>query len=387
MTLFPDYQGGSIVNLMSSIIAACGGEATRYPVLRNLDADCLTNARNVILCVIDGLGYDYLIRHGKGSSLYQHLHSRIHAVAPATTAASITTYLTGLAPQQHGLTGWYTWFRELGSVVTVLPFLARCNRSDLGLAGITPQTLFGHQSVFDLMSVSSYSISPEWIARSVFNQAHLGKAGLMPYRDLQHYIYQITDCVRRHDNRKYIYAYWPGFDSLAHEYGVNSSAVADHFALLDEAFQQLTAQLSGTESVVLLSADHGFVDAPVERQLDVNSLPDLQQCLQIPLCGEPRLAYCYVRNGMQQRFVDSVQNELAHIAELYPSQHLIERGLYGLGERHPELASRVGDFTLVMKENYVLTQRLPGERAIQMTGFHGGLSSTEIEVPLILVRC
>lgn len=187
IVLFPDYQGGSIVNLMSSIISACGGEATLYPAMRNLDADSLANARNVIVCVIDGLGYDYLMRQGKGSIMQQHLHSRMHAVAPPTTAASITAFLTGLAPQQHGLTGWYTWFRELGSVVTVLPFLVRCNRSDLTLNGITPQALFGNQPVFDRMSVSSYSITPEWIARSAFNQAHLGKAELMPYRDLEHH--------------------------------------------------------------------------------------------------------------------------------------------------------------------------------------------------------
>lgn len=168
---------------------------------------------------------------------------------------------------------------------------------------------------------------------------------------------------------------------------MNSVAVADHFALLDESFHHLTTQLSGTESVVLLSADHGFVDTPAERQLSVNSLPELQQCLQLPLCGEPRLAYCYVRNGMQQRLMDYVKSELAHAVELYPSGHLIEQGLFGLGEPHPELASRVGDFTLVMKKNYVLTQRLPGESAMQMTGFHGGLSAAEIEVPLILAQC
>lgn len=388
MTLnIPDYHGGSIANLMSSIIAARGGEVGLYPPLAGLDSDSLSQARNVILLIIDGLGYQYLIQHGAGSVMAQHLQRPIHAVAPPTTAASISTYLTGLAPQQHGLTGWFTWMRELGSVVTVLPFMTRCNRADLGSAGITPQALFGHRPVFDLMAVEGYSVMPAWLSESAFNLAHLGRAELVLHEGLEDCFRQTAATVRRHERRKYIYAYWPGFDALSHEHGVGSATVAEHFAQIDAAYQRLLTELKGTESMVLLCADHGFVDAPPERRLSVNDLPVLQQCLQLPLCGEPRLAYCYVRADQRQRFVDYVGQTLGHAAELYDSSELIDRGLFGLGNPHPELAARVGDYALVMKEDYVLTQRLPGEPALDMVGFHGGLSRAEMDVPLVLAQC
>lgn len=383
----PDYQGGSIVNLMSSIVAARGGNVGLYPPLRGLDIDMLADARNVVLLIMDGLGYHYLIRHGAGSAMAQHLHGPIHAVAPPTTAASVSTYLTGQAPQQHGLTGWYTWMRELGCVVTVLPFITRCSQADLSGAGITPEALFGHRPVFDRMDTACYSVMPDWLSESAFNLAHLGKAQLVLHGGLEDCFVQTANTVRRHDGRKYIYAYWPGFDALSHQHGVGSTTVAAHFAQLDEAFQKMLHALYGTETVVLLSADHGFVDVPAERRLRVNELPQLQQCLQLPVCGEPRLAYCYVRAVMRRRFVDYVQGELGHAADLYPSHELIERGLFGLGEPHPELAARVGDYALVMKAGYALTQQLPGEPPSDMVGFHGGLSRDEIDVPLVLLRC
>lgn len=382
----PDYQGGSIVNLMRSIITARGGASSVYPPLRDLDPDMLSDARNIILLIMDGLGYHYLTQRAPDSVMAQHLHGRIHAVAPPTTAASISTYLTGLAPQQHGLTGWYTWLREVGSVVTVLPFLTRGNQADLN-PSVTPAALFGHRPVFDLMAGACYSIMPQWLSDSAFNRAHLGKAQLVLHDGLQDCFKQTAATARSHDGPKYIYSYWPGFDSLAHQHGVGSAEVATHFGQLDDAFASLLRALDGTDSVVLLSADHGFVDVPPEHRLRVNDMPRLQHCLQLPLCGEPRLAYCYVRAAMRRQFIDYVQAELGHAAELYASVELLDRGLFGLGEPHPELDSRIGDYTLVMKDDFVLTQRLPGEPPAAMVGFHGGLSRAEMDVPLVLARC
>ena len=120
----PDYLGGSSVNLMQSIAESRGGNIGLYPNLGNLSTSELTQSRNVVLLVIDGLGYDYLCNK-PNSFLYQHLHSKITTVTPPTTAAAITTFLSGLAPQQHGLTGWFTYFHELDQVITVLPYLLR----------------------------------------------------------------------------------------------------------------------------------------------------------------------------------------------------------------------------------------------------------------------
>ena len=41
------------------------------------------------------------------------------------TATAITTFMTGLAPQQHGLTGWHVYLKELGCVTAVLPTIVR----------------------------------------------------------------------------------------------------------------------------------------------------------------------------------------------------------------------------------------------------------------------
>ena len=195
-TVFPDYRGGSIVNLMSSIVAAYGGRCSDYPPLEGLSPNQLDETANTVLLVVDGLGYDYLLRQGNESALKQHLRQRITSVAPPTTATAVTTFLTAQAPQQHGLTGWFTWFRELGSVLAVLPFKPRCSREPLGHSDISAEEIFGHVPVFNHLRVQSYSL----IASARFKSMHKNNPNIREIFGLQfrEYTNGKDTCIRRH---------------------------------------------------------------------------------------------------------------------------------------------------------------------------------------------
>ena len=118
----PDYKGGSIVNLMSSIAKAFGTKI-QYPTLKILPPKKLKNKKNVVLLVIDGLGFEYLKK--KKSILNDYLVGSMTSVFLSTTASAITTFLTGVSTQQHAFTGWYMHLKEIGVVSKSLPFLPR----------------------------------------------------------------------------------------------------------------------------------------------------------------------------------------------------------------------------------------------------------------------
>ena len=178
----PDYQNGSIVNLMASIRAALGPGRSDYAPLAALPPDELADARNVLLLVVDGLGYEYLLGRGE-TQLGRHLRARLTSVFPSTTASAITSFLSGTAPQQHGLTGWFMYFRELGAVSAVLPFTPRFGGPSFGTRGIDPVAFLGHRPVFDELTVSSYLLSPEDILDSDYSRSHCGRANRQGYRD------------------------------------------------------------------------------------------------------------------------------------------------------------------------------------------------------------
>ncbi len=392
----PDYQGGGIVNLMSSIIRARGGHSDD-PALEMLDTDVLAAATNVVLLVIDGLGAGWLARHAPDGLLGRASQGAITSVFPSTTAAAITTYLTGVAPLQHGLTGWHTYFRELGCVMTVLPGVPRYGGIPYRRAGIDPIRLFGNTSVFDRIATRGVAVSPHFIAHSDFNLAHTGRGESLTFESLGE-MFRQTLRVLRHRKRsrwgglqrpsepKYLYLYWPRLDAIGHEMGMESATAVAHLAEIEQALGDFLTSAAGTDTLLLVSGDHGQIDSQPEDLIDLNAHPELAACLLLPLCGEPRAAFCYLRAHQSGRFEDYCQRELGDQIDLIPSRQLVDEGYFGDGPAHPRFMDRVGDYCLLPRGNRVIREYLPSEKPHPQIGVHGGLSEAELMVPLCVLR-
>lgn len=381
----PDYQGAGIVNLLSSLITGLGGEPNGYAPLNGLSSAEVGAYRNVVLIVVDGLGYEYLIRQDRGSFLRQHLRGRMTSVFPSTTATAITSFLTGLAPQQHGLTGWHMYFKELGAVLSVLPGVPRYGGIPLGKCGIEAEKFFGHVPIFNRIPLPCYIVSPRRIAHSDFNLAHQGRAELRDFDTIEEFFGVIVRTLRKDVHRKFIYAYWSELDHIGHENGSASPEAEQHLAELDSAFEAFFGNIAGSDTLLIVAADHGQIDTSPERAIELDDHSELNECLILPLCGERRAAYCYVKSGEAQRFERYVQDNLAAYLELHLSRDLLASGCFGSGTPHPRLTERIGDYMLIMKENYVIKDWLPGERPYRQIGVHGGMSPEEMFVPLIVV--
>lgn len=386
--ILPDYAGGSIVNLMRTLADACGApEALPYPPLRDLKVSRLGTARHIVLLVIDGLGHGYLQRHGAGGHLHGHLHARLTSVFPSTTASAVATYLSGLAPQQHALTGWHMYFSELDAIAAVLPLTPRGAGAFEAPPGALPRRLFGHAPFVDRIRRRATLVSPQAIAGSEFNLYHSGGAAVRSYQSLAELFGRMEAAIRESAGPSYLYAYYADLDSLAHQHGIGSGQVAARFAALDRAFGAFLAAIADTDTVVLACADHGFVDSPPGRRIDLAQHPDLAATLVRPLCGETRVVYCYVRPGEAGRFEAYVREAFGECMDLFTGRELIEQGWFGPGAADPRLASRVGDYVLVMREDWTLKDWVAGEKRHAQIGVHAGVSADEMFVPLIMARC
>ena len=383
----PDYAGGSIVNLMASIVAGFGVRS-HYAPLGALLPDEIAAPRNVCLFVIDGLGARHLAQGAAaGGALAPHLRASITTIFPSTTATAVTTFMTGLAPQSHAITGWHMYFRELGAVLAVLPFRPRHGGPSLAAAGgTTPAALLGNAPLADRIEAATHVISPAAIVDSCFNTAHAGRARRIGHRGLDEMFAAARDVVRGGTGRQYVYAYYSELDSLAHAHGIGSEEVGAELGRIDAAFGRFLEEIAGTETLVIFTADHGFVDTTPETVVDLDDHPELAATLAVPLCGEPRVAYCYVKPDAAQAFERYVERRLSHCATLARSRDLVADGWFGPGPAHPRLGERIGDYTLIMKEGYAVRDHVPGERRHVQIGVHGGPTEDEMLVPLVVAR-
>jgi len=374
----PDYAGNGFVNLVASLVEARGG-APRHAPLASLPVAELRTAQNILFVIVDGLGDNYLQANGAGGALTRHRRGAISAVFPSTTASAITTSFTGATPQEHGLTGWFTYFSEAACVGAPLPFQRRGERASLGIA---PRRIFTERSLFDTLATRSLVVSYRPIIDSLYNAHHCGGAERLAYDNLEGFLAQTVAAVKSGPQKKLVYAYWPEFDALSHHHGVGSAEVRAHFGALNAVFGELLAQLAGSDTLIVLTADHGFIDCPLEEAVE---LPvGLSAMLKFPLCGERRVAFCHVHDA--KNFIAKAKDVFAGRADVRPSRGLQDEGWFGPGRAHPHFAERIGDVAIVMHGRGTVKDWVSGEPRHLHIGNHGGASADEMHIPLVVAK-
>lgn len=341
-----------------------------------------------VFLLIDGLGDHFLQRFGATSVLAAHRQGRITSVFPSTTAAAVTTTMTGLSPAQHGLTGWFIRDRRFGGIIAPLP-LVRRGGGQLAALRLT-QRLFPYRTLYQRLDCPSLVVTPREIAWSRFSRRHCRGARIVGYgRGVEGLVDAVVDGARqmRQAGSGYIHAYYPLFDTLSHEFGSTSPQAVAEFWRVDAAFAALLERLKGLDCEVVVTADHGFTDASDERTVDVGEHPQLASMLQCPLWGERRAAFCAVKKGREAEFEAAAGEVFAGKAVVARSRVLVGAGLFGPGRVNPRLTERTGTHTLLMEPRWTVVDSAPGEKRHHMIGVHGGLSPEEMWIPLIRARC
>ncbi len=375
----PDFSN-SIVNLMSSI-----GVASRvtspYSPLESLES--LKESKNIVLIVFDGLGYNYLQRYGKGTILQKNLRGSITSVFPPSTGSAITTFLTGLAPQQHAVIGWYVHLKEYGLVSRILPYT---NAIDGTPIGVPISNVIDVKSIFANTKREYSIIYDNQIVESAYTMNLAGSARRIGYSDIDTFFDRIRTTIFKTKTKSYIYSYWPMLDTISHILGCESNEAKDHLKEFDVKLQEFTETISDTNTTLIITADHGFNDVPLENIIYTRDHPRLMDCLSLPVCGDTRTCFCYVRKSKGKIFEKYIDEDLSGKCDVYVSEDLIQEGWFGLSNPHPRLGDRVGDYTLMFNKGHAILNCFPGLEPPHMLGHHGGVSEDELYVPLVLIE-
>lgn len=379
----PNYKDDSIVNLMSSIGMALG-DKPRYGPLKILSSSKLSKSKNIVLLVIDGLGYEYLVKHKKDTVFSKYKINKIISVFPATTATAITTFFTGVTPQQHAITGWYMYLKELRVISVILPFVQKDTELPLDRK-IEPKKIFNQKSFFEKIKASSFIVINKRIANSSYTLTHAKRAKIISYNNgLGECFKQIERIIKSNNCKKYIYAYWHKFDGLCHTYGAKSKQALGHFKKISANLDKFLQSIKDT--TIIITADHGFIDTIKSKVINLADHPKLKETLTFSVSGEGRFVYCYVRPSKRKDFENYIKKHFKNICYLYKSKALVKKNYFGLFKPNKKLLDRIGDYVLIMKDNYIIKDLIKGEKLCFEIGNHGGVSKEEMFVPLIVIN-
>lgn len=399
--LLPNYAGYSLLNLPESMCQAFGLPSLGVqPLAPEYLDELLPGIQRVLILVVDGLGllrFRQILENRKtiwSTRLGDARLSPLTSVSPSTTSAALTTLWTGASPAQHSILGYELWLKEYGVVANMISHGVMSAPSDAGglaRSGFQPEIFlqvprFGTH--LENHGVRPYSFMPAQFVHSGLSTMHLAKVETIPYRTPVDLAVTLIDFLERKANeRLYAYLYWEPLDTLAHIYGPEDPRIEAEFTQFSQVFEeyfinQLSPELKkGT--LLILTADHGFIHTPHNPIYEIRNHPELASRLHIYPTGENRLAYLYIKPGMSDAVAEIVEGSWPGEFSLIPSMDALQAGLFGPGDPDPRTPSRIGDMIcLAHGQSYIWWSA----KENRMLGRHGGLSPTEMLVPLYALR-
>jgi predicted AlkP superfamily pyrophosphatase or phosphodiesterase len=330
-----------------------------------LPADVLA-ARQVVLLVLDGLGWEQLQER---THLARHLTAldgrAITTVAPTTTATAMTSITTGLTPGEHGLIGYR--MSVDGDVLNLLRWTidGRDARAELPPAKMQPEHAFCDQC-------------PPVVARaehmtSAFSEAHLENVRFRPYRMISTLAVEVGRLLEA--GEPFIYAYYDGIDKVAHEYGLTEYYDAE-LTVVDTLIGWIRNHLPPGAALVV-TADHGQVhvgDNLVELDPSVQSLLTMQS-------GEARFRWLHARPGAAADLLAAATEAHGDVARVVPTQQMLDEHWFGPTVSDVAQA-RLGDVALVAHAPIAFVDEADSGPYV-LIGRHGSMTAAEVMVPLL----
>ncbi|MDJ0925946.1 MAG: alkaline phosphatase family protein [Acidimicrobiia bacterium] len=356
----PDYDGGSLVNLISEIEHRLIGSAPS-PRLHAHLAEHIPDAETYVLCLFDGLGAGQL-DHPVAVPLQDSLQAAVDCPFPATTTVSLSVLATGLPPSQHGLLGYQAWIPELEVVANTLQWTTLWGDPlDYELEPVLPAPNLAER--LGAAGVETITIQP-----GNFLQTNLTKVLFRGNRfegiwTLQEWV-DATVQLAAQPNRLVV-AYLPHVDVAAHVSGQESEEYAEALGAVAAAWESVVNRLP-QGAVALATADHGHIDFPPHKQVKI----DKEDHEGRVFYGDGRAMF--------------VKGEGASLAAKLPATWVPVEEMahwWGPGPHHPQFWERAPDGVLVADDDVLLLHRFSNSRLI---GNHGALTDAERMIPLLV---
>ena len=355
----PDLDGASVAGIVPALLAH-----PRHDWLPAVARD----APHVVLLVLDGLGWDAIQEHRDLMPNVAAMEGGpITTVVPSTTSTALTSIATGLTPAQHGLMGYRIVVS--GAVLNVL----RWEYPN----GKRPPEPFDVQRHTAFLGREVPVVTRAEFRSSGFTQAHLRGSRFIGWHTLATLVEHCCRLVAQ--GERLVYAYYPGVDTVAHEFGLRDGFFTRELEQVD-AFVATLRDALPPEAVVLLTSDHGQVHLEPEDWLEVRELDPLVDLR----AGDGRFRYLYAKRGRAVDLADAARDAVGERAWVFTRKQLLEEGWLGSGATGT-IPGRVGDVVLAARDAVAFVDpQLPNETKLRSG--HGSVTAAEMLVPLVAAR-
>ncbi|WP_295832451.1 nucleotide pyrophosphatase/phosphodiesterase family protein [uncultured Microbacterium sp.] len=356
----------SLTGVVEQSIAALTGESEWF-----------APARSAIVFLIDGLGSHNLAARRGHARFLGAVGGRkdiARTVFPSTTAAALSSLLTGTDPGVHGIVG----YRARIPGTDTAPNQLHGWETD----GLDPHTWQRSEPLFARRSAAgrpSFVVSRPSYTGTGFTEATLRGAAFFPSDDLDERVRLAADLAARHPG-SITYLYAPELDTAGHRDGWESDRWTDALERVDAAARRL-ADAIDAHTGVLVTADHGMVDVPAHKHVLLRAGDPRLDGVAL-LGGEPRMLHLYTEEGRADAVASVWRESEAARAWVMTRDEAIAADLFGVVD--DDVRPRIGDVLVAARGRFAYyDDREADKRPQRMVGQHGSLTDEERTVPLL----
>lgn len=358
----PSYSGNNLVNLVAELERRLTGNSPTRGLRSHL-SKLIPSARNYLLVIFDGLGSGQLF-HPQAQALRDSHRAGLEAPFPTTTSVSLSSICTGLTPLQHGVIGYRQWFPDLGRVVSLLRWTDLSGRHvPYDTAAFLPapnlwERLAARRAGGVIVQPAAFFDTP--LSRMLYRGAQMRGYSSPSEVDPAYLIAR--------SKRTLAMIYYHAVDVAAHEAGQQSQRYDRAMSGAARLWERLADRLP-PDTAMVGTSDHGHCDLPSEGKLRL----DRRDTSGMRWWGDSRSLMLSGPLNRINQLADQTASELISVSQL--------RTWLGRGTEHPELASRLPEAVLLASPG---TGIFPKGMDTRKTGHHGGLSSAEKRIPLLV---
>ena len=402
--IYPAYKNLSLVNISASLLKIFGIRIPRHsPLPDELLGGQTEGIRKVIVLLVDALGYNQLVPvlQSHPDLILNELIRRgqfapLTSIFPSTTVAALTSFYTGMTPQEHGILGYQLFLKEYATLANMIGFssIYETEKDRLLEMGLEPRRLLSVKTAHQRLTnaqIASYVLIRNAYRESPLSQMfHNGATRVHGYVNSSDMFVTLRRRIKeKPDERACIFVYWDAIDTISHLYGPNSEEfVAEvrnlSYLLERELIEQVDSQIAGT-TLFILTADHGQVMVPRDALLRVDRHPGIKDNLLLPPAGDFRAAYLYAKQGKSDRLLTYLRDHCSDLLVAIESQKALNIGLWGHNDLNEHVCDRMGDLVVAMRKNHAFYTSVT-DRPYSAGGKHGGLTPDEMLIPFLCVR-
>ena len=378
--LLPNYEK-SILNLITSVLKKYDVESD-YSELSELKEVINTDYNNVVVLILDGMGENVLSYNSPNGFFEQNKLCNITSVFPSTTTAAMTTYYSGKPPIETGWIAWTQYFKEYGKYINVLAEEDDLNGEILEQKDLKIADIIGYKPIYEKIleknkDVQVCEIMPEYCRK---------KTKLtISANNIDEVCYGISTICSCNKKKNFVFAYCDNPDGILHKTGCHSPETKEFIKMAENRVEQLVDELRGTNTLLIISADHGHND--IKEKVSILDLPEIEDCLIMPPSLEARAISFNVKEDRKQDFENEFNKRFKDTYILYTKEDFIKSGLIGNGKQHRKIDDFIGNYvaiavsdTIIALENYSNMER---KRKSEKKSTHCGLTRNEMLVPVI----